>query len=126
MTEILAIRVCARLLQKLCKLPKRCKIERIFRGIFNAKVQINPGERTAKAAKKEKLRELMSETQVEDINDINTLFNEMVRDILKNGLEAYLDEDLSYSKYDYMNKDTSNSRNEYSTKTMKPNFGDVK
>lgn len=110
----------------MCKLPKRCKIERIFRGIFNAKVQINPGERTAKAAKKEKLRELMSETQVEDINDINTLFNEMVRDILKNGLEAYLDEDLSYSKYDYMNKDTSNSRNEYSTKTMKPNFGDVK
>lgn len=67
----------------------------------------------------------MSEMQVKDMNDINSLFKEMVGDILENGLEAELDEDLGYSKYDYRNKYTSNSRNGYSSKTMKTSFGDV-
>lgn len=67
----------------------------------------------------------MSEMQVKDMNDINSLFKEMVGDILENGLEAVLDEELGYNKYDYRNKDTSNSRNGYSTKTMKTSFGDV-
>ena len=89
------------------------------------KYKLSPEERAAKAARKEKLRELMSEMQVKDMNDINSLFKEMVGDILENGLEAELDEELGYSKYDYRNKDTSNSRNGYSTKTMKTSFGDV-
>lgn len=67
----------------------------------------------------------MSEMQVKDMNDINSLFKEMVGDILENGLEAELDEELGYSKYDYRNKDTSNSRNGHSSKTMKTSFGDV-
>lgn len=89
------------------------------------KYKLSPEERAAKAARKEKLRELMSEMQVKDMNDINSLFKEMVGDILENGLEAELDEELGYSKYDYRNKDTSNSRNGYSSKTMKTSFGDV-
>lgn len=89
------------------------------------KYKLNPEERAAKAARKEKIRELMSEMQVKDMNDINSLFKEMVGDILENGLEAELDEELGYSKYDYRNKDTSNSRNGYSSKTMKTSFGDV-
>lgn len=67
----------------------------------------------------------MSEMQVKDMNDINSLFKEMVGDIIENGLEAELDEELGYSKYDYRNKDTSNSRNGHSSKTMKTSFGDV-
>ena len=51
------------------------------------------------------------------MNDINSLFKEMVGDILENGLEAELDEELVYSKYDYRNKDTSNSRNSYATES---------
>lgn len=89
------------------------------------KYKLSPEERAAKAARKEKLRELMSEMQVNDMNDINNLFKEMVGDILENGLEAELDEELGYSKYDYRNKDTSNSRNGHSSKTMKTSFGDV-
>lgn len=89
------------------------------------KYKLSPEERAAKAARKEKLRELMSEMQVKDMNDINSLFKEMVGDILENGLEEELDEELGYSKYDYRNKDTSNSRNGYSSKTMKTSFGDV-
>jgi putative transposase len=36
---------------------------------------------------------------------------------MENGLEAELDEELGYSKYDYKNKKTGNSRNGYSSKT---------
>ena len=89
------------------------------------KYKLSPEERAAKAERKEKIRELMSEMQVKDMNDINSLFKEMIGDILENGLEAELDEELGYSKYDYRNKDTSNSRNGHSSKTMKASFGDV-
>lgn len=89
------------------------------------KYKLSPEERAAKTARKEKLRELMSEMQVKDMEDINSLFKEMVGGILENGLEAELDEELGYSKYDYRNKDTSNSRNGHSSKTMKTSFGDV-
>lgn len=36
-----------------------------------------------------------------------------------------LDEELGYSKYDYRNKDTVNSRNGYSKKTMHTSYGDM-
>ena len=44
---------------------------------------------------------------------------------MENGLEAELDEELGYSKYDYRNKNTDNSRNGYSSKTLRTSFGDV-
>ena len=34
---------------------------------------------------------------------------------MENGLEAELDEELGYSKYDYRNKETDNSRNGHSS-----------
>ena len=44
---------------------------------------------------------------------------------MENGLDAELDEELGYSKYDYKNKDTDNSRNGHSSKTLRTSFGDV-
>lgn len=76
-------------------------------------------------ARKAKVRELMQELDINDMTDINALFKEFVGDILENGLEAELDDELGYSKYDYRNKDTDNSRNGHSTKTMKTSFGEV-
>ena len=76
-------------------------------------------------ARKEKVRELMQELDINDMSDINALFKEFVGDILENGLEAELDEELGYSKYDYRNKDTDNSRNGHSAKTMKTSVGEV-
>ena len=76
-------------------------------------------------ARKEKVRELMQELDINDMSEINALFKEFVGDILENGLEAELDDELGYSKYDYRNKDTDNSRNGHSTKTMKTSFGEV-
>ena len=44
---------------------------------------------------------------------------------IENGLDAELDEELGYSRYDYKNKDTDNSRNGHSSKTLKTSFGEV-
>jgi putative transposase len=44
---------------------------------------------------------------------------------MENGLEAELDEELGYSRYDYKNKDTENSRNGHSSKHLRTSFGDV-
>ena len=44
---------------------------------------------------------------------------------MENGLEAELDDELGYSKYDCKNKDTDNSRNGHSSKRLRTSFGDV-
>lgn len=46
--------------------------------------------------------------------------------VLREGiLDEELDEELGYSKYDYRNKDTDNSRNGHSSKTMHTSYGDM-
>lgn len=76
-------------------------------------------------ARKEKIRELMGELEIKDFADINAFFKEMVGDVLENGLEGELDEELGYSKYDYRNKQTENSRNGSSPKRLKTSYGEV-
>ena len=44
---------------------------------------------------------------------------------MENGLEAELDDELGYSRYDYKNKDTDNSRKGHSSKTLRTSFVDV-
>ncbi len=44
---------------------------------------------------------------------------------MEKGLEAALYDELSYSKDDCKNKDTDNSRNGYSSNTLRTSFGDV-
>lgn len=87
--------------------------------------KLSAEERAAKAARKEQVRELTSALEVKDMTDINALFKEMIGEVLENGLEAELDEELGYSRYDYKNKSGKNSRNGYSKKTMKTSYGDV-
>ena len=54
---------------------------------------------------------------------------EMMRDmmsvLLEGALDEELDEELGYSKYDYRNKETDNSRNGHSRKTMHTSYGDM-
>ncbi|MBQ4264109.1 MAG: transposase [Clostridia bacterium] len=57
--------------------------------------------------------------------DIQSLFRETIAEFMENGLEADLDEELGYSKYDFRNKETDNSRNGHSSKKLKTSFGDV-
>ena len=46
-------------------------------------------------------------------------------DFLDGALDAELDDSLGYNKYDYKNKDTGNSRNGHSNKTMHTSYGDM-
>lgn len=50
---------------------------------------------------------------------------DMMSIILEGALEQEMDEELGYSKYDYRNKDTDNSRNGHSQKTMHTSYGDM-
>ena len=59
------------------------------------------------------------------MSDLKSVFKEMVGEVLENGLEAELDDELGYSRYDYRNKDTENSRNGHSRKTIKTSAGEV-
>jgi len=59
------------------------------------------------------------------MDDLQDFYKEIIGGFLEDGLEAELDDELGYSKYDYRNKETDNSRNGYSEKTMKTSFGDV-
>lgn len=61
--------------------------------------------RAAKQERKNKLRELLSAMDVEDMSDLKSLFKDMVGEVLENGLEAELDDELGYTRYDYRNKD---------------------
>lgn len=89
------------------------------------KYKDSPEVRAAKKERKEKLREFLSLLDVEDMSDLKSVFKEMVGEVLENGLEAELDDKLGYTRYDYRNKDTENSRNGYSRKTMKTGAGEV-
>jgi transposase-like protein len=75
------------------------------------------------------LREVMAgylkENPVRDGKDVNAMMREMMSVILEGALDGELDDELGYSKYDYRNKDTDNSRNGYSKKTMHTSYGDM-
>ena len=76
-------------------------------------------------ARRAKIRELLQESNISSIADIQDLFKETIAEFMENGLDAELDEELGYSKYDYKNKDTDNSRNGHSSKTLRTSVGDV-
>ncbi len=73
------------------------------------------------------MREIMSSYLKE--NDIciknGADVNAVMRDMMSVILEDVLDEELGHSKYDYWNKDTDNSRNGYSIKTMRTSYGNM-
>ena len=76
-------------------------------------------------ARREKIRELLQSSGVSSMEDIRNLFKETIAEFVENGLDAELDDELGYSRYDYKNKDTDNSRNGHSSKTLRTSFGDV-
>ena len=72
-----------------------------------------------------KIRELLQMGGISSMDDIQNLFKETIAEFMENGLDAELDDELGYSKYDYKNKETDNSRNGHSSKNLRTSFGDV-
>ncbi len=67
-----------------------------------------------------KIHELLQLANIGSMGDIQNLFKETIAEFMENGLDTELDDELGYSKYDYRNKDTDNSRNGHSSKPCKP------
>ena len=76
-------------------------------------------------ARRAKIRELLLSSNISSMDDIQDLFKETIAEFMENGLEAELDDELGYGRYDYRNKDTDNSRNGHSSKTLRTSYGDV-
>ena len=76
-------------------------------------------------ARREKIRELLQLANIGSMDDIQRLFKETIAEFMENGLDAELDDELGCSRYDYKNKNTDNSRNGHSSKTLRTSFGDV-
>jgi len=72
---------------------------------------------------KGQLRKLINQYNLKDTGDIQNMLKDMFGDAIQEMLEAELENDLGYSRYDYKNKATTNSRNGYSKKSLKSNYG---
>ena len=76
-------------------------------------------------ARRAKIRELLEMSNITSMDDIQNLFKETIAEFMEDGLETELDDELGYSRYDYRSKNTENSRNGHSRKTLRTSFGDV-
>ena len=76
-------------------------------------------------ARRAKIRELLLSSNISSMDDIQDLFKETIAEFMESCLEAELDDELGYGRYDYRNKDTDNSRNGHSSKTLRTSYGDV-
>ena len=77
------------------------------------------------AARREKIRELLALSGVEGMEDIQQLFRETIAEFMESGLDAEMDEQLGYDRYDVKGKETDDSRNGHSRKTLRTSFGDA-
>ena len=88
-------------------------------------------EKKKDTPQKAALREMMgnylkeNNVKVKDGTDVNSIMRDMMSIILEGALDQEMNEELGYSKYDYRNKETDNSRNGHSQKTMHTSYGDM-
>ena len=84
-------------------------------------------ETPQKQAMREMMRDYLknNDVHIKDGDDVNAIMRDMMSVLLEGVLDEELDEELGYSKYDYRNKETDNSRNGHSTKTMHTSYGDM-
>lgn len=85
--------------------------------------------RRDESPERQALREMMNgylkENPVKNGTDVNGLMREMMSVILEGSLDGEMEEELGYSKYDFRNKETDNSRNGYNSKTLHTSYGDM-
>lgn len=71
------------------------------------------------------INSLLEHYQPSDANDVQEMLRDLLGDTLQGMLEAEMDQKLGYSKYDYQNKATDDSRNGYSKKTVTSSLGEI-
>ena len=78
-------------------------------------------------AKKEKslMRQLIEEHGIRDMDGVHALVKELTAGLIQECMDAELEEELGYSRYDYKNKRTDNSRNGSYSKTVSSSQGEI-
>ena len=78
-------------------------------------------------AKKEKslMRQLIEERGIKDMDGVHALVKELTAGLIQECMDAELEEELGYSRYDYKNKRTDNSRNGSYSKTVSSSQGEI-
>jgi len=71
------------------------------------------------------LRDYINDQKFANPNEVLVAMKGLFRDVLQEALEAEMDLELGYDKYDISEKQTLNSRNGYSKKTVKSELGPV-
>lgn len=74
---------------------------------------------------KSKLRQLIEEYGIKDMKDVSEFVKMLTAETIQEVLDGELENELGYSKYDYKNKQTDNSRNGYSSKTVQSSQGEM-
>jgi transposase-like protein len=74
---------------------------------------------------KEQVKELVRGNNFQNVTDVTSYLKDIFKDMIQELLEAELETKLGYSKDDDINKNTDNSRNGHSPKTLKSEFGEV-
>lgn len=68
---------------------------------------------------------VIHKSRYNDARDVQEMLKDLLGDTLQGMLEAEMDETLGYSKYDYQNKQTDDSRNGHSKKTVTSSMGAI-
>jgi transposase-like protein len=73
---------------------------------------------------KDQIRQIISENQINSVEDVYELIREGFKDILQELMEAEMDASIGYEKHQKGELATTNKRNGYSTKNLKSQFGE--
>lgn len=74
---------------------------------------------------KEQVKDLIRGNNFNSVSDVSAYLKDIFKDMIQELLEAELDAKLGYTKNDSENKNTDNSRNGYTPKTLKSEFGEI-
>ena len=71
------------------------------------------------------IKELIDQYGVKTTDDIKDMLKDLLGETIQTMLEGEIEEELGYSKYNYDEKNTQNSRNGYSPKKVRSEYGEV-
>jgi putative transposase len=74
---------------------------------------------------KKELKQFVKDHNFKSVEDIQGTLKELFADVLQEALEAELDTHLGYERHDVSHKQTKNSRNGFSKKTVSSEYGDI-
>ena len=74
---------------------------------------------------REQARDWLRQNDLKDGKSITNAFIAEIKDVLQEALEEEMTTSLGYSRYDWKNKQTDNSRNGHTKKTLRSQFGSL-